>query len=1265
MRRIIATTLTLVLLGACVPDRQESAALDAHDSAGSQNGDAGAQPFDSGGGGFYVDVYVPGNDAVDVSAPDGQVADVGGGVDVAAPDVAPDVAEIVDVVAPDTTVVDVSVPDTGGPEDIGAPDVAPDAGPEDVAIDVGEPDVSTTTGSVEGVVWRTNGDPVKGAPVSVVGQPSIQALTDGQGRFLFEDLDPGKLSLLAGPTALKEAGLADVTIVAGKKANAGIITVSATGAAQGTIVAVDAPSQAGTTVTMKGTSLKSTTNALGDFALPTLPATCLTLVVQRASYQTVEVEACIQGGSTLELGPIEIWLEGVCVTQCAGKECGDDGCDGVCGTCPGQLQCEEGLCVVGGVCGDGACEGDVGETCANCDVDCGCGDGICVGGACCMPDCGGAECGGDGCGGTCGACDGPLACVGGVCLLEGGTCGDGTCDPEAVETCKTCADDCGCDGGVCAPEQVCCYPSCDGLLCGDDGCGGSCGDCSGSQVCIEGQCVVECQGVPPGGLPDGGPLPTGAAAGGLDPWTDDGFADDYLLGPGGTYRIGLRRDWGGAVVSFGDAGGGPGVSPTNVVDPSNGTRALHVALHDPARALQGCAFDASCPPAAPICPAGPSFLGWSPVQGINECGSLPGVQTQELLDGRVVTTTTLLQWNPDWGLGSCDNGGCFDPAKSALPSDIAYEQSVRWVAANAVEVQMTFTNTSGDAHTLADQDVPVIWASPGSNGGLTLAAAVDSDGKNVPLEPGVGGVMGATFESKDGWAMLLDEAQGTGLGLMTENLRTTFDVQVKAGTTSRLRAPFELAIGPHATVRARVYLILGDPDTVRSTAGSLRAKLGPFGAIDSPAEDQSVTQTLHVDGWVLDDEGVIGVELLVDAKKVADLPLIAERPDICAKYPGYATCGTIGYAGAVTLAGLSPCEHLAVVRATDTRGNKRVIDTVRFVASPGTPCAAAADCEDGDPCTIDVCDPLLACVRGPKPKAELKEESCNGLDDDCDGEFDEAPAKGCLGYYEDADEDAWGTEVVECLCKPVFPYTAFQSGDCDDADPGAWPGAGETCNGIDDNCDGVVDEEGAAGCEERWLDEDGDGWGSGDPSCQCGGGSWGALQGGDCDDGSLQVAPGMPEVCNGVDDDCDGAPEVDGTCPPGVHFLYRYLAEGGGVVDRYFGASKTPPAGAVYEAFGFVLFDDSAAERVPLFQSFCASCTDHSQSTDIEEGFPDYAGPSLLGYCRKTQGGGADRELVRLYDPLSGDHFVTTYVQEIDAAVADGYEVQGTLCWVP
>ena len=157
--------------------------------------------------------------------------------------------------------------------------------------------------------------------------------------------------------------------------------------------------------------------------------------------------------------------------------------------------------------------------------------------------------------------------------------------------------------------------------------------------------------------------------------------------------------------------------------------------------------------------------------------------------------------------------------------------------------------------------------------------------------------------------------------------------------------------------------------------------------------------------------------------------------------------------------------------------------------------------------TTQTCDPLEGATV----------ETCNRQDDDCDGETDEGFAStNCgLGVCEHT--------VPECLdgvpqaCEPL-PVTTT-----------------ETCNGLDDDCDGATDEEGAGGCTTFFLDADQDTYGlATDSKCLCGpSGEYVATRAGDCLDSDESVHEGAPEVCNGKDDNCDGrTDEGDFLCAP-------------------------------------------------------------------------------------------------------------------------------------
>ncbi len=84
-------------------------------------------------------------------------------------------------------------------------------------------------------------------------------------------------------------------------------------------------------------------------------------------------------------------------------------------------------------------------------------------------------------------------------------------------------------------------------------------------------------------------------------------------------------------------------------------------------------------------------------------------------------------------------------------------------------------------------------------------------------------------------------------------------------------------------------------------------------------------------------------------------------------------------------------------------------------------------------------------------------ELCNGIDDNCNGTADEGLP--FTNYYQDLDHDLYGNSGVAILaCAPGADYVA-DSTDCNDGDTEINPGHTEWCNGFDDDCDLIIDEE--------------------------------------------------------------------------------------------------------------------------------------------------------------------------------------------------------------
>jgi|GEM_PF-608119 len=156
-------------------------------------------------------------------------------------------------------------------------------------------------------------------------------------------------------------------------------------------------------------------------------------------------------------------------------------------------------------------------------------------------------------------------------------------------------------------------------------------------------------------------------------------------------------------------------------------------------------------------------------------------------------------------------------------------------------------------------------------------------------------------------------------------------------------------------------------------------------------------------------------------------------------------------------------------------------------------------------------------------------ELCNGLDDNCDGTIDEDTAADASTWYADIDGDGYGDPDVPTQACSAPTRTVADDTDCDDGTATVNPGATELCNGIDDNCDGTIDEDTAADASTWYADGDGDGFGDPDDSqSACSQPTGTVANPADCDDADATISPTGTEVCDGADNDCDSTVDERG-----------------------------------------------------------------------------------------------------------------------------------------
>ena len=218
-----------------------------------------------------------------------------------------------------------------------------------------------------------------------------------------------------------------------------------------------------------------------------------------------------------------------------------------------------------------------------------------------------------------------------------------------------------------------------------------------------------------------------------------------------------------------------------------------------------------------------------------------------------------------------------------------------------------------------------------------------------------------------------------------------------------------------------------------------------------------------------------------------------------------------------------PNVYNAFQRDKDQDGVGNKCDNCRYVANPdqndtdgdgiGDLCDDCAD-GDGDGHYSDVdCDDGNAAIYPGAP-----EISDDGVDQDCN-DYD------TITCYVDNDQDGYGS-LTKTLANDGSCDTSQNesstSDDCNDSTASIHPGAVEwVADGIDQNCDGS---------ELCCLDADNDGYRpdgvstvvSDDLDCADAGEATAYDSIGDCNDNNAGINPGASEVCNGIDDDCDG-----------------------------------------------------------------------------------------------------------------------------------------------
>ncbi len=290
--------------------------------------------------------------------------------------------------------------------------------------------------------------------------------------------------------------------------------------------------------------------------------------------------------------------------------------------------------------------------------------------------------------------------------------------------------------------------------------------------------------------------------------------------------------------------------------------------------------------------------------------------------------------------------------------------------------------------------------------------------------------------------------------------------------------------------------------------------------------------------------------------------------------------------------------------------------------------ADAADTSDTksgthhDANTIDAGADVKSTADAGSSKDTAQNDVDAGSKDTGTSNTDVGGADACIKYWfcEDKDGDGYGngSKCVLSCTKPIG-YVS-DSNDCNDANPDQTTAYLEVCDGKDNDCDGITDNvTDPAFLQTYYEDKDGDGFGNPNaPKKACSKPTGYVVDNTDCDDTSNLVRPGMLELCDGKDNDCNGV--ID----DGVKLVTYYVDEDN---DGY-GSDKDP-------TFPPTTLCDNGYQNVPSYYvSNKTDCNDKNAS--VHPGATEVCSDNIDNNCDGVVNEGCDTCDVVACNALAG-----------------------------
>lgn len=388
--------------------------------------------------------------------------------------------------------------------------------------------------------------------------------------------------------------------------------------------------------------------------------------------------------------------------------------------------------------------------------------------------------------------------------------------------------------------------------------------------------------------------------------------DSVMYVQKGDFKVGVDKKWGGAIREI-------WFKNNNLVNNHDGGRLIGVSLYS-----GGDSYPTPC--------CNNTAWGWNPTPS-DKYDHLNSPIDYHFDGQSLHVKARNIQWNPD------NTGG---GSQTAVPSEIVVETSIELLGASPLGIVHLTHRVTYDGNVTrftTGQEFPFAYVrSPYST---FVSYAGDAPWTNAPAVSVAGVPMGAsTGAATEHWAGFVDSS-GVGLVWWAPQNYSMFPYSFFNGPgtenpTYYMRPYAALAIEPGFTRVVESYLLAGSWQDARAQIYLLHQSvllpdvLPPWGNLESPIPNATISGVTDVSGWTFDDSGTVAkVEVLLDGQVVDRATYGLSRPDVAKSYPGVPGAAQCGFVSHLDTRGYSNGSHTLAVKVTDPTGNSVILPPAR------------------------------------------------------------------------------------------------------------------------------------------------------------------------------------------------------------------------------------------------------------------------------------------------------------------------------------------------